>query len=99
MSKSDPYDFDPVLLSRARLAILSALVSLREAEFMDLKHILSLTQGNLSIHGGKLEQAGYIGVRKEFVDRKPRTTFCITAEGRRALVDHVKRLQNVIKEE
>jgi len=99
MSKSDPYDFDPVLLSRARLAILSALVTLREAEFMDLKDTLGLTQGNLSIHGGKLEQAGYISVRKEFVDRKPRTTFCITAEGRRALVDHVKRLQNVIKDE
>jgi DNA-binding MarR family transcriptional regulator len=99
MSTSDPYDFDPVLLSRARLAIMSALVTLREAEFMDLKDTLGLTQGNLSIHGGKLEQAGYIRVRKEFVDRKPRTTFCITAEGRRALVDHVKRLQNVIKGE
>jgi DNA-binding MarR family transcriptional regulator len=99
MSKSDPYDFDPVLLSRARLAILSALVTLRAAEFMDLKETLGLTQGNLSIHGGKLEQAGYISVRKEFVDRKPRTTFSITPEGRRALVDHVKRLQNVIKEE
>ncbi|HEV3028695.1 MAG TPA: transcriptional regulator [Planctomycetota bacterium] len=98
MSKSDLYDFDPVLLSRARLAILSALVTLREAEFMDLKHILGLSQGNLSIHGGKLEQAGYISVRKEFVDRKPRTTFSITPEGRRALVDHVQRLQNVIKE-
>jgi DNA-binding MarR family transcriptional regulator len=99
MSSSDPYDFDPVLLSRARLAILSALVSLREAEFMDLKETLGLTQGNLSIHGGKLEQAGYISVRKEFVDRKPRTTFAITPVGRKALVDHVKRLQNVIKGE
>jgi len=97
MSKPDPYDFDPVLLSRARLAILSALVALREAEFMDLKATLGLTQGNLSIHAGKLEQAGYIAIRKEFADRKPRTTFSITAEGRKALVDHVKRLQQVIK--
>jgi DNA-binding MarR family transcriptional regulator len=97
MSKPDPYDFDPVLLSRARLAILSALVSLEEAEFMDLKSTLGLTQGNLSIHGGKLEQAGYIAIRKEFVDRKPRTTFIITPEGRKALTDHVKRLQQVIK--
>src|SRR5438132_5653361 len=99
MPKTSSFDFDPVLLSRARLAILSALLTLREAEFMDLKETLGLTQGNLSIHGGKLEQAGYIMIRKEFVDRKPLTTFCITPEGRKALVDHVKRLLQVIKGE
>ncbi len=98
MKKSDAYDFDPVLTSRVRLAILSALVSLDEAEFVQLKDLLQLTQGNLSVHASKLEEAGYLRIDKKFVDRKPVTTFVLTSEGRAALVAHVRQLKKLLGE-
>lgn len=98
MKKSDAYDFDPVLTSRVRLAILSALVSLDEAEFVQLRDLLQLTQGNLSVHASKLEEAGYLRIDKKFVDRKPVTTFVLTSEGRAALVAHVRQLKKVLGE-
>ena len=82
MKTSDPYAFDPVLTSRVRLAIVTALVSVGEAEFMDLMELLRLTKGNLSVHGRKLEEAEYVKIRKKFVERKPQTSFQITAKGR-----------------
>jgi len=98
LKKSDAYDFDPVLTSRVRLAILSALVSLDEAEFVQLKDLLQLTQGNLSVHASKLEEAGYLRIDKKFVDRKPVTTFVLTSEGRAALVAHVRQLKKLLGE-
>ena len=97
MKKPD-YDFDPVLTSRVRLAILSALVNLDEAEFTQLKELLDLTQGNLSVHASKLEEAGYLRVDKKFVDKKPLTTFSLTSQGRAALVAHVRQLKKLLGE-
>jgi|SRR6266850_7866991 len=92
------YEFDPVLTSQVRLAIVSVLISLREADFMELQGLLMVTKGNLGIHGQKLEEAGYISIRKSFQGRMPRTTYRITARGHRALVTHVRRLERLIKE-
>lgn len=90
--------FDPVLLSQARLGIITVLVTRTEATFSDLKEILGLTQGNLGIHLEKLEEAGYVAVTKEFVKRKPRTTIRITPEGRRAFLAHVDQLARVARQ-
>lgn len=96
MPSSAHYDFDEVLMSRARLAILSALVSSGEMEFTAIRDLLGMTQGNLSVHASKLQQAGYLFIRKEFVDNKPRTTFEITRQGRTALVGHLKKLKSIL---
>jgi DNA-binding MarR family transcriptional regulator len=98
VKKPAPYDFDPVLTSRVRLAVLSALVNLGEAEFVQLKELLDLTQGNLSVHASKLEEAGYLRIDKKFVDKKPLTTFVITSKGRDALVAHVRQLKKLLGE-
>ena len=89
--------FDPLLLSQARLGIISTLMTRRSASFSDLKTILRLTQGNLGIHLQKLEQAGYVSVRKQFVKRKPKTTCSITRKGRGAFMRHVEQLENVLR--
>ena len=93
--EASPSRFDPLLLSEARLGIISVLVSRKDASFSDLKALLGLTQGNLGIHLRKLEEAGYIASDKAFVERRPRTTCHITARGRRAFLDHVSRLRNI----
>jgi DNA-binding MarR family transcriptional regulator len=90
--------FDPLLLSQVRLGIISVLMTRREAQFTDLKGILGLTQGNLGVHLGKLEEAGYVAVKKAFVDRKPRTTARITARGRSAFLRHVEKLEEIVRE-
>ncbi|MBC8423465.1 transcriptional regulator [bacterium] len=90
--------FDPVLLSQARLGIVTALVTRREATFSDLKALLGMTQGNLGIHLQKLEEAGYVAVKKEFVQRRPRTTARLTARGRRAFLAHVEALGRIARE-
>ncbi len=90
--------FDPVLLSQVRLGVISVLVTRNKATFSDLKTLLDLTQGNLTIHLQKLEQAGYVAVKKDFVGRKPRTTLKITAKGRNAFLSHLEILQGIADE-
>ena len=89
------HSFDAVLLSQARLGIVSVLMTRDDASFTDLKSLLGLTQGNLGVHLRKLEEAGYVEVRKAFVDRKPRTTAAITAAGRAAFLAHVEQLGRI----
>ncbi len=89
--------FDPVLLSQARLGIVTVLLARGSAAFSDLKEVLALTQGNLGIHLQKLEEAGYLEIAKEFVDRRPRTTARLTPRGRAAFLDHVARLDQVAR--
>lgn len=90
--------FDPLLLSQARLGIVTTLISRRDATFSDLKALLGMTQGNLGIHLQKLEEAGYVSVKKEFVHRKPRTTARLTARGRKAFLAHVENLGRIARE-
>ncbi len=90
-------NFDPLLLSQARLGIIALLMTRRDASFSDMKSLLKMTQGNLGIHLQKLEDAGYVGVKKAFVHRKPRTTARITAKGRRAFLAHVEKLERIVR--
>jgi DNA-binding MarR family transcriptional regulator len=92
-----PDQFDPLLLSQVRLGVISLLMTRRELTFSDLKSLLDLTQGNLGTHLGKLEDAGYVSVRKEFVERKPRTTVRITSRGRKAFLRHVRILEEIAR--
>jgi DNA-binding MarR family transcriptional regulator len=94
-----PGDFDEVLLSRARLGILAALLARREATFPDLKALLGLTQGNLGAHLRTLEEAGYVAVEKGYDGRRPRTLCRITPQGRRALRRHVEALDRLLRGE
>lgn len=95
---TDDAAFDPLLLSQVRLGVVSVLVTRREATFSDLRALLGLTQGNLGAHLGKLEEAGYVTIEKRFVKRKPRTTCRLTTSGRRAFLEHVKRLDAIARE-
>ncbi len=83
-----------------RLRIMAALVALEpgnDVDFTYLRHLLDLTDGNLSAHLRKLEEAGYIAVTKTFVDRKPRTFLGATAEGREVFQEHVAALEAILK--
>lgn len=92
-------DIDAVIHQPVRLRIMAALVSLTTDERLDfsyLKSLLSLTDGNLGAHLLKLEEAGYIGVDKTFVARKPRTFIWATDRGKAAFADHVAALQAIV---
>jgi DNA-binding MarR family transcriptional regulator len=86
-------DLDPLLHSQLRLAIMSLLVSVEEAEFTYIKEKTEATAGNLSVQIDKLKQAGYIEVNKSFKNNYPLTVCRITQEGIHAFekyVDHLK---------
>ena len=88
-------DLDGVIHERTRLAILSALAVNDRLKFNDLKQLLDTTDGNLSVHARKLEEAGYITCTKSFEDRRPKTEYGLTTAGKRALqkyLDHMERL-------
>ena len=88
-------DFDRVIHERIRLGIVSALAVNESVTFNQLKATLDATDGNLSAHARKLEDAGYIVVKKTFEGRVPRTEFRLTASGRKALrryLDHMEAL-------
>ena len=88
---------DTVIHERVRLGIISALAVNDELSFNDLKKLLEITDGNLSVHARKLEDASYVKCSKSFVGRQPRTTFRLTASGRRALEDYLKQMESVIR--
>jgi DNA-binding MarR family transcriptional regulator len=92
----DAGDFDRVVHEPARLLILATLYVVESADFLFLKRQTGLTDGNLSSHLRKLEEAGYVEVQKEFVGRKPHTMLCLTDEGRAALQDYRKSMQSVL---
>ena len=86
-------DLDPILHSQLRLAVMSLLISVREAEFTFLKEKTNATAGNLSVQIQKLKEAGYIDVIKQFKDNYPQTICRITTTGIKAFEDYVKNLQ------
>ncbi len=88
---------DDLIHSRIRLAIMSVLVTLDEAEFNFLKEKVQTTDGNLSIHLSKLEEAGYVAVTKQFVGKKPVSSYKLTRKGRKAFETYVDRLEAMIK--
>jgi DNA-binding PadR family transcriptional regulator len=88
---------DRLLHDRMRLAIISALATVHEMSFADLKSALSATDGNLSVHARKLEEAGYLSCEKTFLGRTPRTTYKLTASGRRALEQYLDHMDAIIR--
>ena len=83
-----------------RLRIMATLVTLEqndEVDFIYLRDLLDVTDGNLGAHLRKLEEAGYITINKTFVERKPRTYVSATAEGRRIFQEHVAALESILK--
>jgi DNA-binding MarR family transcriptional regulator len=86
-------DLNPILHSQLRLAVVSILISVKEAEFTYLKEKTNATAGNLSVQINKLKEAGYIDVAKQFKDNYPQTLCRITPAGVEAFEEYVKDLQ------
>ena len=89
-------DPDPILHSQLRLAIVSLLISVKEAEFTFLKEKTNATAGNLSVQIQKLKEAGYINVIKQFKDNYPQTICKITTQGVAAFEEYVKNLKGYL---
>lgn len=89
-------ELDPILHSQLRLAVMSLLISVKEAEFTFIKEKTNSTAGNLSVQIQKLKDAGYIEVKKEFKDNYPNTTCKITRQGITAFEEYVKALQQYL---
>ena len=90
-------DLDPILHSQLRLAVMSLLISVKEAEFTYIKEKTGATAGNLSVQVQKLKDAGYIDVTKQFKDNYPQTLCKVTAAGIKAFEVYVQALQEYIK--
>ena len=89
-------DLDPILHSQLRLAVMSLLISVKEAEFTFIKEKTNSTAGNLSVQINKLKEAGYIEVIKQFKDNYPQTICKITSEGVKAFELYVRNLQSYL---
>ncbi len=90
-------ELDPLLHSQLRLSIVSLLVGVKEAEFTFVKEKTGATSGNISVQISKLEEAGYIKVKKDFNNNYPRTTLMITQKGVRAFEQYVNNLKTYIQ--
>lgn len=88
---------DKLIHERIRLGIVSALAAGDVLSFNDLKALLATTDGNLSVHARKLEEAGYIACLKSFDDRTPRTEYRLTPEGRAALTAYLDQMEAIIQ--
>ena len=89
-------ELDPILHSQLRLAVVSLLISVKEAEFTFIKEKTNATAGNLSVQINKLKEAGYIEVAKQFKDNYPQTTCRITPLGINAFEQYVQNLQSYL---
>ena len=89
-------ELDPVIHERMRLGIISALAAREALTFSELKRLLEATDGNLSVHARKLEDANYVVCTKSFEGRVPRTEYRITATGRRALERYLDQMEQII---
>jgi len=88
---------DDVIHGRVRLGIMTYLANAETADFSELKSALNTTQGNLSIHLTKLEEAGYITITKSFLDRKPNTRARLTRAGRKAFANYLDVIAELIE--
>lgn len=90
-------ELDRLIHERIRLGIVSALATNDSLSFNDLKRVLKTTDGNLSVHARKLEEAQYISCVKFFEGRVPRTEYRLTAMGRRALAEYLDQMEKWIR--
>jgi DNA-binding HxlR family transcriptional regulator len=91
-------DLNPVIHGKLRLALLSLLTTVEEAEFTWLRARTGSTDGNLGAQLSRLEEAGYVSVEKKFVQRKPQTIYRMTEPGRKALTEYVQALKQLLGE-
>jgi DNA-binding MarR family transcriptional regulator len=94
-------ELNPLIHQTTRLRIMAALASLEpdeKADFGFLRDLLELTDGNLSVHLQKLEEAGYVDIEKTFEDRRPKTWISITPAGHDAFSAHVDALEEIVKQ-
>ncbi len=96
-SKSDPTRLDRLIHERIRLGIVSALAVNESLSFNELKKILRTTDGNLSVHARKLEEADYIACKKTFDGRVPKTEYALTKAGREALKRYLAHMEALIQ--
>lgn len=99
MSNDTDFDYrklDDMIHSRIRLAIMSVLIAVGDADFNFLKDKTNATDGNLSVHLKKLEDAGYVEITKKFVKRKPVTKAKLTDLGKQAFSEYIKNLEKLI---
>jgi DNA-binding MarR family transcriptional regulator len=92
-----PLALDRLIHERLRLGIVSALAANERLTFNELKRLLQTTDGNLSVHARKLEEAGYVACDKTFAGRVPRTVYHLTAPGRRALDKYLVHMEAIIR--
>ncbi|MHA2008008.1 MAG: winged helix-turn-helix domain-containing protein [Promethearchaeota archaeon] len=92
-----PAKIDKVIHEPARLMIMSYLYVVEEADFIFIKNQTGLTWGNLSSHISKLEDTGYVNVKKEFVGKKTRTLLKLTEEGREAFREYRRQMDEILK--
>ncbi|MBK6725290.1 MAG: transcriptional regulator [Acidobacteria bacterium] len=90
-------DLDKVIHERMRLGIISALAANEKLSFTELKKLLDTTDGNISVHARKLEDAGYVTLEKSFKGRMPLTEYKITRDGRKALTRYLDHMEALIK--
>jgi len=95
--KKSPLDLNRLIHERLRLGIVSALAVNDHLTFNDLKRLLQTTDGNLSVHARKLEDAQYVACEKRFEGRMPRTEFRLTPAGRRAFEKYLAHMEAIIK--
>ena len=96
--KSAAPNLDRLIHERLRLGIISALAANESLTFSDLKNLMNTTDGNLSVHARKLEEAGYISCTKFFEGRLPKTEYKLTAAGRSALENYISHMESLIKQ-
>ncbi|MGH7562371.1 MAG: winged helix-turn-helix domain-containing protein [Gemmatimonadales bacterium] len=90
-------ELDRLIHERVRLAIVSALAVNEELSFIELRELIGATDGNLSVHARKLEEAGYVECRKAFEGRVPKTAFRLTSTGREALERYLAHMEGIIR--
>lgn len=96
--KFDISGLDDVIHGRVRLGIVAYLASSDVADFTELKGLLEVTQGNLSVHLRKLEEAGYVAIDKSFVGRKPLTRVRLTEAGRAAFANYLRAMGQLVEQ-
>jgi DNA-binding MarR family transcriptional regulator len=97
-SKNPAPELDRLIHERLRLGMISALAANESLSFNDLKSLMNTTDGNLSVHARKLEDAGYISCTKSFEGRMPKTEYKLTAAGRRALENYLSHMETLIQQ-
>ena len=97
MNNFDYQQLDEIIHSRLRLAIIAVLISVEEAEFVFIKEKVNTSDGNLSVNLTKLEKVGYVSVKKQFLNRKPSSTYKLTKKGHEAFEVYVSQLEKLIK--